>query len=78
MGVPDVSLSSRIPHRTTIRDLLTHHLSFSSVPRRTWFELVAHFASDEQEAQKLREFGSEDGDGAVRFISYLITVIVQD
>jgi sulfite reductase alpha subunit-like flavoprotein len=55
-----------MPKTSTLRTLLTHHLDISAVPRRAFFELIRHFASDSQEAEKLAEFASEDGPGAVR------------
>ncbi|TIA89805.1 hypothetical protein E3P99_01910 [Wallemia hederae] len=46
---------------TTIRHLLTYHLSPFAVPRTSFFEYCAHFASNDLERDRLREFVSTDG-----------------
>ena len=45
----------------SLRALATHYLDVMSVPRRSFFELLAHFASSEQEREKLVEFASTEG-----------------
>ncbi|CCH45991.1 NADPH-dependent diflavin oxidoreductase 1 [Wickerhamomyces ciferrii] len=42
----------------TLRSLFTHHLDLRSIPRRSFFALLYHFASDEREREKLKEFSS--------------------
>lgn len=42
----------------TLRSLLTHHLDLKAIPRRSFFGLLQHFASDEREREKLQEFSS--------------------
>ena len=44
-----------------LRHLVTHYLDFMSVPRRSFFELLAHFASSERERERLAEFSSTEG-----------------
>lgn len=41
--------------------LFTRHLSITSVPRRSFFEALAHFAHDDLEREKLAEFLADDG-----------------
>jgi sulfite reductase alpha subunit-like flavoprotein len=60
-----------IPPVTTLRLLFTHHLDFQSVPRRSFFELIRHFATDDMERDKLYDFCQEKGEGAVSQTSYL-------
>ncbi|KAF2836830.1 sulfite reductase flavo protein alpha-component [Patellaria atrata CBS 101060] len=40
----------------TIRTLLTNHLDIMSIPRRSFFSLVAHFTTDEFQRNRLLEF----------------------
>jgi sulfite reductase alpha subunit-like flavoprotein len=42
----------------TLRSLLTHHLDLRAIPRRSFFGLLQHFASDDREREKLQEFSS--------------------
>jgi len=42
----------------TLRSLITHHLDLRAIPRRSFFALLWHFASDEREREKLQEFSS--------------------
>ncbi|TIB03847.1 hypothetical protein E3P94_00388 [Wallemia ichthyophaga] len=46
---------------TTLRHLLTYHLSPYAVPRTTFFEYLAHFTSSDVERERLREFTSAQG-----------------
>lgn len=45
----------------TIRHLVTHYLDISCVPRRSFFELLSHFSTNELEREKLQEFSSAQG-----------------
>jgi sulfite reductase alpha subunit-like flavoprotein len=65
-GHSDEHIPRTIPSVTCLRSLFTHHLDFSNVPRRSFFELIRHFATDEMERAKLFEFCQEEGEGAVR------------
>ncbi|XP_038063679.1 NADPH-dependent diflavin oxidoreductase 1-like isoform X2 [Patiria miniata] len=60
---PDIPLppSWLLPQPCTIRQLVTHCLDLSCIPRRYFFELLAHFSEDELEKDKLREFASAEG-----------------
>ena len=40
----------------TLRILLTNHIDIMSIPRRTFFSAVAHFARDPYQRDRLREF----------------------
>lgn len=60
----DPSLSpppSALQTPCSLRYLATHYLDFMSVPRRTFFELLAPFASSEKEREKLIAFSSTEG-----------------
>eukprot|EP00731_Ephydatia_muelleri_P023982 Em0016g253a len=59
---PDVPLPLALTQPCTVAHLVTHHLDFMSVPRRSFFELLAMFAtSDEMERDKLNEFTTREG-----------------
>lgn len=45
----------------SLHHLATHYLDFMSVPRRSFFELLATFASSKREKEKLMEFSSTEG-----------------
>ncbi|KAI0655709.1 riboflavin synthase domain-like protein [Cubamyces menziesii] len=57
----DQSLPDRLPTTTTIREIFTRYLDINAVPRRSFFELLKHFAQDELEIEKLGEFLSDEG-----------------
>nr|XP_039265010.1 NADPH-dependent diflavin oxidoreductase 1-like isoform X1 [Styela clava] len=46
---------------TTLEKLATQYLDFMSVPRRSFFQMLKHFASDELENEKLVEFSTPEG-----------------
>ena len=59
---PDVPLPSSLTTPCSVRHLLTHYLDFQSVPRRSFFQLLCHFASgSELEQEKLEEFTTPEG-----------------
>ena len=45
----------------SLRHLATRYLDISSVPHRSFFELLAHFPSSEREKERLLEFSSTEG-----------------
>eukprot|EP00038_Savillea_parva_P027602 m.60508 g.60508 ORF g.60508 m.60508 type:complete len:636 (+) comp7959_c0_seq1:250-2157(+) len=49
------------PISRTVRDVLTQYLDIQAVPRRYFFELLASFATDLREAERLRELCSAEG-----------------
>ncbi|KAI0295729.1 hypothetical protein BC826DRAFT_1007321 [Russula brevipes] len=57
----DQSLPSHLPQVSTLRVLFTRHLDIHAVPKRSFFRLLKHFATDEREREKLEEFSSPDG-----------------
>ncbi|KAI9463486.1 riboflavin synthase domain-like protein [Boletus coccyginus] len=57
----DQSLPEHTPHITTLRTLFSRYLDFNAVPRRSFFELLRWFATDEMEREKLDEFISNEG-----------------
>ena len=57
----DHPLPKHIPHRQTIRSLLTNHLNVFMTPRTSFFQLLIHFTPNEDEKEKLREFISPAG-----------------
>ncbi|KAH7061172.1 sulfite reductase flavoprotein alpha-component [Macrophomina phaseolina] len=46
----------RAPFHNTIFGLLMNHLDIMAVPRRSFFALIAHFASDPDQKERLLEF----------------------
>lgn len=69
LGIEIISLADHLPMHmsphVTLRIIFTRYLDFGAVPRRSFFELIRHFASDDTEREKLTEFCQESGDGAV-------------
>ncbi|XP_037089133.1 NADPH-dependent diflavin oxidoreductase 1-like isoform X2 [Pollicipes pollicipes] len=51
----------RLPRPCSLRHLATHLLDIHAVPRRSFFELLAHFAANEMEREKFAEFASAAG-----------------
>jgi len=45
----------------TLRDYLTYILDVFSVPKTSFFEYISHFAMEDHEAEKLREFTTPEG-----------------
>ncbi|NWR48887.1 NDOR1 oxidoreductase, partial [Regulus satrapa] len=58
---PGTCLPPLLPQPCTIQYLVTHYLDISCVPRRSFFELLAYFSTDELEREKLQEFSSAQG-----------------
>ena len=52
---PSLQTASARPAET-LRDLLTEHLDINSIPRRSFFSIIAHFTEDETQKQRLLEF----------------------
>ncbi|XP_058301765.1 NADPH-dependent diflavin oxidoreductase 1 isoform X4 [Hylobates moloch] len=58
---PDVSSPMRLPQPCSMRHLVSYHLDIASVPRRSFFELLACLSLHELEREKLLEFSSAQG-----------------
>uniref|UniRef100_A0A674H2W1 NADPH-dependent diflavin oxidoreductase 1 n=1 Tax=Taeniopygia guttata TaxID=59729 RepID=A0A674H2W1_TAEGU len=58
---PGTSLPPLLPQPCSIQYLVTHYLDISCVPRRSFFELLAYFSTNELEREKLQEFSSAQG-----------------
>jgi sulfite reductase alpha subunit-like flavoprotein len=58
---PDHPLPPALPPLCTVRWLVTHYFDIQSIPRRSFFEYLAHFASTELEKEKLTEFTTAEG-----------------
>ncbi|NXL67286.1 NDOR1 oxidoreductase, partial [Chordeiles acutipennis] len=58
---PGTSLPALLPQPCTIQHLVTHYLDISCVPRRSFFELLSYFSTNELEREKLQEFSSAQG-----------------
>lgn len=50
-----------LPQPCTVRHLMERYLDIAAVPRRSFFELLSTFATDELEHEKLVEFSSAAG-----------------
>ncbi|TRY74302.1 hypothetical protein DNTS_002940 [Danionella cerebrum] len=59
------TVPARLPQPCSVRFLLEEFLDISAVPRRSFFELLATFATDELEREKLLEFSSAQGQDAL-------------
>ncbi|TFY74580.1 hypothetical protein EWM64_g9432 [Hericium alpestre] len=61
----DQSLPDHLPPVSTLRTLFSRYLDVNAVPRRSFFDLLRHFTTDDREREKLDEFvstpeGAED------------------
>ncbi|KAG2130147.1 uncharacterized protein EDB93DRAFT_87346 [Suillus bovinus] len=57
----DQTLPDHLPKIISLRILFTRYLDFNAVPRRSFFQLLRYFATDELEREKLDEFVSIEG-----------------
>ncbi|CAO3637396.1 unnamed protein product [Mucor hiemalis] len=57
----DHVLPAHWPSIMTFRDLFVYHLDIFGVPRRSFFEMLAYFTTDENHTERLREFASPEG-----------------
>ncbi|XP_072228397.1 NADPH-dependent diflavin oxidoreductase 1 [Leuresthes tenuis] len=55
------AVPARLPQPCTVRHLVESYLDIAAVPRRSFFELLATFATNELEREKLAEFSSAAG-----------------
>jgi sulfite reductase alpha subunit-like flavoprotein len=60
-AIEDQSLPDHLPQVSTLRALFTRHLDINAVPKRSFFRVFKHFATDEREREKLEEFSSPGG-----------------
>ncbi|XP_032117621.1 NADPH-dependent diflavin oxidoreductase 1 isoform X1 [Sapajus apella] len=58
---PDALLPTRLPQPCSVRHLVSQYLDITSVPRRSFFELLACLSPHELEQEKLLEFSSAQG-----------------
>ncbi|XP_059342343.1 NADPH-dependent diflavin oxidoreductase 1 isoform X3 [Ammospiza nelsoni] len=58
---PGTPLPPLLPQPCSVQYLVTHYLDISCVPRRSFFELLASFSTNELEREKLQEFSSAQG-----------------
>ncbi|XP_071394337.1 NADPH-dependent diflavin oxidoreductase 1 [Centroberyx affinis] len=57
----NTAVPASLPQPCTVRHLVESYLDVAAVPRRSFFELLATFATDELEREKLDEFSSAQG-----------------
>lgn len=55
------AVPARLPQPCSVRFLVEQFLDISAVPRRSFFEVLATFATNEMEREKLVEFSSAQG-----------------
>ncbi|XP_044120371.1 NADPH-dependent diflavin oxidoreductase 1 isoform X1 [Neovison vison] len=58
---PGVPCPARLPQPCSVRHLVSHYLDIASVPRRSFFELLACLSPHELEREKLLYFSSPQG-----------------
>lgn len=58
---PDIPLPSQLPQPCSVHHLVQHYLDINSVPRRSFFEFMALFTTNELEKEKLQEFCTPEG-----------------
>ena len=71
----DQSLPDHVPPVATLRQIFTRYLDFNAVPRRSFFQLLRRFTSDELEQETLDDFLSKEG--AVRLLSNILGFLYQ-
>jgi len=54
-------LPPHIPPTLTLREVFTKYLDINAVPRRSFFELLQYFTTDDMEREKLHEFCTIEG-----------------
>ncbi|XP_034565103.1 NADPH-dependent diflavin oxidoreductase 1 [Notolabrus celidotus] len=57
----NAAVPSRLPQPCSVRHLVETYLDIAAVPRRSFFELLYTFSSNELEREKLQEFSSAAG-----------------
>nr|QZX63206.1 NADPH-dependent diflavin oxidoreductase 1 [Halisarca dujardinii] len=57
----EAPLATCLPRESTVKWLVTHYFDIQSIPRRSFFEFLAHFAQGEMEKEKLAEFTTPEG-----------------
>jgi sulfite reductase alpha subunit-like flavoprotein len=57
----DQTFPEHLPPVVTLRLLFTRYLDFTCVPRKTFFQFILYFTSDEREREKLEDFLTEEG-----------------
>ncbi|MED6276385.1 NADPH-dependent diflavin oxidoreductase 1 [Characodon lateralis] len=57
----DAPVPARLPQPCSVRHLVERYLDIAAVPRRSFFELLSGFATNELERDKLAEFSSAAG-----------------
>ncbi|XP_042365540.1 NADPH-dependent diflavin oxidoreductase 1 [Plectropomus leopardus] len=57
----NTAVPARLPQPCTVRYLVESYLDIAAVPRRSFFELLSTFATNELEKEKLMEFSSAVG-----------------
>lgn len=58
---PNIPLPSQLPQPCSVHHLVQHYLDINSVPRRSFFEFMALFSTNELEKEKLQEFCTPEG-----------------
>ena len=61
LELKDVSLPASLPQPCSVGELVRGYLDIGSIPRRSFFEMLSHFAEDELEREKLQEFCTPEG-----------------
>eukprot|EP00051_Salpingoeca_urceolata_P022361 m.362693 g.362693 ORF g.362693 m.362693 type:complete len:351 (-) comp19961_c1_seq19:1809-2861(-) len=67
---PEFSHPDGSPRTLSVRAFMTHYLDVSGVPHRYFFEVLSHFARSEQEAERLKEFDTAEGQEDLYDYSY--------
>ncbi|KAI3361997.1 hypothetical protein L3Q82_012200, partial [Scortum barcoo] len=60
-AIDNSAVPARLPQPCTVRHLVKSYLDIAAVPRRSFFELLSTFATNELEKEKLLEFSSAAG-----------------
>jgi sulfite reductase alpha subunit-like flavoprotein len=66
--IPDCGI--RFP--ISLKDLLCEYYDITATPRRYFFELLSHFATDERHREKLLEFASNEGQEELRWYCHRV------
>lgn len=74
----DQSLPDHLPRISTLRTLLRRYVDINAVPRRSFFQYLRYFTSDELEQEKLDEFLSTEGADELYDYCYRVRRTIQE
>lgn len=71
-------LPANVPSALTLREAFTKYLDINAVPRRSFFDLLRHFATDDLERDKLDDFCTPEGQVSLSLSLLVATIIMMN